>query len=714
MKSVNQSSNQFKVAGLKRLTLIIIMAAISIMVWAQTSLKITIIGDSTVCNYASSKYPQAGWGQVIGQFFKTGTVTINNKAIGGRSTRSFYQEGRWAEIVSTLQSGEYVFIQFGHNDRDYSKAERYTDTTQYKEYLRKYVQESRAKGAIPVLISPMNMNAWNGNNVREVFREGANNYRGAMINVANELNVPFIDLEKKSVELQKRLGATYCAKFIYLGLDAGEYPNFPDGSSDGTHFQEMGANFMAKFVCSGISELQSNPDMARLAALLKPLFKVNVLSNKANTGMITESGNTFPEGVSITVKVKPNSGEKFLGWADQSGKTVTTETRYTFQMSNSEISYTALFQGGTQMYSLSTSVTSGEGTISPANGAFASGANVTLTATPKEGFIFDHWGGDLSGNSNPAVLTMNSNKTVSAFFIADNKTYYNISTAVSGLGSITQVPSGEKAVEGSQVVFTASAGKGWKFAGWNGDYTGTDAAYTISTLNKNVNLTAQFIPENPYLYEAEDAYIYRGVAESVNAGFSGTGYANVDNQTGSSITIPVYTESAGLKTITITFANGTTSTRSFSISLNGEEIIPSQTFESTGAWTTWKQKEISLTLKQGVNEITFTSNAADGGPNIDKLEISFQTSVSALSKTSFKPAVRFSSGKLEITSLRPGIPVKVGIFDLHGRQILSRTINTSVNSRTVFPVNNFAHGNYMIQITTGENILVSKTCILVY
>jgi len=62
------------------------------------------------------------------------------------------------------------------------------------------------------------MNAWNGNNVREVFCEGANNYRGAMINVANELNVPFIDLEKKSVELQKRLGATYCAEFIYLGL----------------------------------------------------------------------------------------------------------------------------------------------------------------------------------------------------------------------------------------------------------------------------------------------------------------------------------------------------------------------------------------------------------------------------------------------------------------------------------------------------------------
>ncbi|HEX2955391.1 MAG TPA: hypothetical protein VHO70_01090, partial [Chitinispirillaceae bacterium] len=81
-------------------------------------------------------------------------------------------------------------------------------------------------GAIPVLVSPMNMNAWNGSNVREVFCEGANNYRGAMLNVAKELDVAFIDLEKKSVNLQKRVGQSYYAKFIHLGLDPNEYPNF--------------------------------------------------------------------------------------------------------------------------------------------------------------------------------------------------------------------------------------------------------------------------------------------------------------------------------------------------------------------------------------------------------------------------------------------------------------------------------------------------------
>ena len=85
------------------------------------------------------KYPWAGWGQVLSNFFKSGTVVIDNQAIGGRSTKSFYVEGRWTTLANTLKTGDFVLIQFGHNDRDYSKAERYADTTLYKSYLRLYV-----------------------------------------------------------------------------------------------------------------------------------------------------------------------------------------------------------------------------------------------------------------------------------------------------------------------------------------------------------------------------------------------------------------------------------------------------------------------------------------------------------------------------------------------------------------------------------------------
>ena len=115
-----------------------------------------------------------------------------------------------------LKSGDFVLIQFGHNDRD-TKPERYADTTTYKSYLRLYVNESRAKGAIPVFVSPMNMNTWNGTALREVFTEcdrGAD-YRGAMINVANELNVPFIDLEKKSAAFMKSVGQSYCTNYHF-------------------------------------------------------------------------------------------------------------------------------------------------------------------------------------------------------------------------------------------------------------------------------------------------------------------------------------------------------------------------------------------------------------------------------------------------------------------------------------------------------------------
>lgn len=675
------------------------LITVSAVVWAQSTYRITIIGDSTVCNYAASQYPMMGWGQVLGTFFENGTVVINNKAIGGRSTRSFYQEGRWADVVKNLQKGEYVFIQFGHNDRDNSKAERYTDTTQYKEYLRLYVKESRAKGAIPVLVSPMNMNTWNGTNVREVFCEGANNYRGAMINVAKELDVPFIDLEKKSVEQQKRVGNIYNAEFIHLGLDPGEYPNYPEGSSDRiTHFQEMGANLMAKFVCEGIRELQSDADMVKLAALLKPLYKVNVYANKTNIGMITESGNSFPNRASITIKVKPGSGQNFQGWVDNTGKTVTTAKRYTFTMGDSDVSFTAMFQGGTSMLSLNTRVISGKGAVFPDNGSYVAGSEVILRANAAEGYIFDHWEGDISGNDNPVTVSMDKEKNIKAFFIEDNTPRYTVHTEISGGGIISQSPQGTSFAEKTEISFTAIANGGWKFTEWSGDYSGTETKYTVTSMNKDINLTARFMPVNPNLYEAEYAVINNGVTETVNAGFSGTGYVNVDNKIGSSIEIPLYVECAGEKNVAFTYANGTAVSRSFSVSVNGSEVVGSQTFEPTGSWTTWLKKEISLTLQQGNNTIILTSNNADGGPNIDKIEIGEQTSVVSAKSTANETVVHYKRGNLELSSIRSGSLLKIELFNLNGQRVMTRNFNSFTGGKISIPLNSFKSGNYIIKM----------------
>jgi len=332
----------------KRISMVIGLLSIATIVFAQTVMyKIYIIGDSTVCNYAASKYPWAGWGQELSYFFKTGTVTISNNAIGGRSSKSFYVEGRWATVVSQLKTGDFVLIQFGHNDRDYSDTTRYADTNTYKTYLRLYVKESRAKGAIPVFVSPMNMNTWTGTALREVFTETSRgaNYRGAMMNVATELSVPFIDLEQKSATFMKSAGQAYCTSFHFMGLQVGEYANYPDGYSDGTHFQEMGALINARMVAEGIQELSTHADVGKLAAVLAPLYKVTVTPNKTGTGLVTVSGE-FPQGATVTVKVMPDSDETFEYWADASGKSLTVAKLYSFTMGAAAVTFNAMFKGG--------------------------------------------------------------------------------------------------------------------------------------------------------------------------------------------------------------------------------------------------------------------------------------------------------------------------------------------------------------------------------
>lgn len=326
----------------------ILGAGLAVAVWAATAptQRIVIIGDSTVCNYAASKYPQTGWGQILSLYFRSGSVSVVNNAIGGRSTRSFIEDGHWATTLAALQPGDILMVQFGHNDRDFSKAERYTDTTDYKKYLGQYAREARAKGAHPVFVTPMNMNTWTGTAVREVFTEGANNYRAAMIHAAADNKVPVLDLEKKSKLLMDTLGQAYLSRFHFLGLDTGEYPNFPDGVSDGTHFQELGALENARMVVEEISRQPDDSILKLLAPLVAPLKTVAVEANLKDAGTLTRT-RRYPKGATVTLKVKPASGKVFQGWADETGKVVSTAARYTFAMDTLDRRIVARFQGGT-------------------------------------------------------------------------------------------------------------------------------------------------------------------------------------------------------------------------------------------------------------------------------------------------------------------------------------------------------------------------------
>ncbi|MEO6097570.1 MAG: GDSL-type esterase/lipase family protein [Fibrobacteria bacterium] len=311
---------------------------------AAASVRLFIIGDSTVSNYKASEAPMTGWGQLIGSFFADGSVTVNNRAIGGRSTRSFIEDGHWTSVKAELGQGDYLLIQFGHNDRG-TVAERHADTAQYRRYLTQYVDEARAKGAIPILVSPMNMNAWNGATLRRVFTEGVNDYRAAMLRVAQVSKVPFVDLEKKSADLFQSLGQDYITRFLFMTLLSGEYPNYASGKSDGTHFQDMGALEMARLVAEGIKELSADTSVQGLASNLAPLIPLTVVSDKTSAGMVTRSGN-YPPKAPITLKAIPKSGETFLGWSEANVKPASTAARESIVMPEAPAAWRASFKGG--------------------------------------------------------------------------------------------------------------------------------------------------------------------------------------------------------------------------------------------------------------------------------------------------------------------------------------------------------------------------------
>ncbi len=310
--------------------------------------KIYLIGDSTVCDYKDSQFPMTGWGQVLKYFFNS-DIQIVNHAIGGRSSRSFREQGRWKTVLNALNPGDFVFIQFGHNDRDNSKAERYTPVDKYKLYIDSFVVEAREKGAVPVLVSPMVMNAWKNNEMRNVFTESGADYRGAMAAVAKSRGCAFVDLNMKSYNYFKQFNSEYLSRYFYNFYPAGEYKNYPSGSSDGTHFQEMGAIAMCRFITEELRDIE-DPYICALQKYMKPVYKVTVKANKDKVGTIAQS-NTFPEGCPVSVKVLPSSGNKFLAW-NQDGREVAKTTIWRFTMGAKNTTLTAMFEGGAEVESV--------------------------------------------------------------------------------------------------------------------------------------------------------------------------------------------------------------------------------------------------------------------------------------------------------------------------------------------------------------------------
>ncbi|ULC59021.1 rhamnogalacturonan acetylesterase [Flaviramulus sp. BrNp1-15] len=212
---------------------------------------IYLIGDSTMSNKKNpQENPEHGWGQVLPQFFNN-DIIIDNRAVNGRSTRSFINEGRWDSIQKNLKQGDFVFIQFGHNDQKEKDPNRYTNPhTAYRNNLIRFIQESREKKAIPVLFSSI---------VRRNFNESGTlidthgDYPMEVRLVAMQYNVPFIDLQYLTEQLEESYGVE-ASKKLHLHFEAGEHPYYQDGKHDDTHLSKLGATKVAQLVVNQLKE----------------------------------------------------------------------------------------------------------------------------------------------------------------------------------------------------------------------------------------------------------------------------------------------------------------------------------------------------------------------------------------------------------------------------------------------------------------------------
>lgn len=239
---------------MKMKKIIVLMAILGLMSFTHNKEKIDVfmVGDSTMSNKKPEVYPETGWGQVLGEFFDE-NVTVHNHAVNGRSSKSFIDEGRWKVVLDSLKAGDYVLIQFGHNDQKIKSPERYTEPYgEYTQNLKKYVEESRAKGATPILLTSI---------VRRKFDENGNlidthgDYPEAMRKVAQAMDVPLIDMQKLTQKLVQNLGDEESKK-LYLWTD-NPTKKHPDGRQDNTHLCVEGAKKIAGMAAGEIARLDN-------------------------------------------------------------------------------------------------------------------------------------------------------------------------------------------------------------------------------------------------------------------------------------------------------------------------------------------------------------------------------------------------------------------------------------------------------------------------
>ena len=254
------------------------LAALALLLLtAGTTQKVTtifIIGDSTAAKKDLSKgSPERGWGMALGCYFDEAFVRVDNHAVNGRSSLSFFNEGRWQKVLDRIQPGDFVIIQFGHNDEK-PKVDRHTEPGSTFDYmLARYVRETREKGGIPVLMNcvvrrnyTLSLPKGDDEALRNTtFKDAPTTiegdtlvdthglYRVAPRDVAQRMNCLFVDANQITHDLETRLGKEGSKK-LHMWYQPGEHPALPKGRQDNTHYNIWGAHQVAALLADALCQ----------------------------------------------------------------------------------------------------------------------------------------------------------------------------------------------------------------------------------------------------------------------------------------------------------------------------------------------------------------------------------------------------------------------------------------------------------------------------
>ena len=236
---------------------------------------IFVIGDSTAANKdTTGGKVERGWGMMLQNCFDADYIVVDNHAVNGRSSKSFLDEGRWDKVLSKIRPGDYVIIQFGHNDEK-AQLERHTDPgSTFDDNLARYVRETREHGGIPVLMNPVVRRNFlvkapviaDDEQLRtSTFSDGVKMvegdtlidthglYRVAPRNVARLMNCHFIDANQITHDLEQGLGRE-ASKKLHMWFRPGEEPSVPQGKQDNTHYNIYGAQVVADLLADALCE----------------------------------------------------------------------------------------------------------------------------------------------------------------------------------------------------------------------------------------------------------------------------------------------------------------------------------------------------------------------------------------------------------------------------------------------------------------------------